>query len=226
MSCSIQPSSAISAAGNADPLRLRQHGVEPAHRLHPQAGDRDGKFGGLMFDGVEPVRIGPRFLQQPVARAQRPFQCVDAARMLGIDREHQPIEEAPALRWSAGEQRVHRRHEPDHAQVIGERRGRADRLAVDPAFALDCRAVLDRPFDPGAERRQPQRALDFGGDRPGTVALAERHLIERGAAQAAAGRKERNRFDQIGFAGAVRRRPARSSLRRLRATPRGSCGNC
>ena len=142
MSCSIQPSSAISAGGNAESVAACQHGLEPAHRLHPQPGDRDGEFGGLVLDGIEPMRIGPRLLQQPVARAQRPFQRVDAAGMLGVDREHQAIEEAPALGRRAGEQRVHRRHQPDDAQMIGEGRGRADRLAVDPAFALERRAFF------------------------------------------------------------------------------------
>ena len=36
-----------------------------------------------MLDGIEPVRIGPRFLQQPVARTQRPIKRVDPACMLG-----------------------------------------------------------------------------------------------------------------------------------------------
>ena len=185
-------------------LAVRQPGGEPLHRFHPQSGDRDGKFGGLMFDGIEPVRIGPRFLQQPVARAQRPFQRIDAAAMLGIDREHQPVEEAPPLRWRAGKQRVHRRNEPDHAHMIGKGRGRRDRLPVDPVFALARGVILDGALDAGAKRGEPQRALDFGGDRPRAVAFAKRDLVERRSPQAAAGRKEGNRFDQIGFAGAVR----------------------
>ena len=66
------------------------------------------------------------------------------------------------------------------------------------------RAVLGRPLDAGAERGEPQRAFDFGGNRPGAVALAEGDLLERGAAQPAAGREKRNGLDQIGLAGAVR----------------------
>ena len=123
--------------------------------------------------------------------------------MVGIDREYQAIEKAPALGRCAGKQRIHRRNEPDHAQVIGEGCGRADRLAVNPALALDHDAVLGRPFDAGTERRQAQRALDLGGDRPRAVALAECDFLERGAAQTAAGREEGNGLDQIGFAGAI-----------------------
>jgi hypothetical protein len=88
--------------------------------------------------------------------------------------------------------------------VIGEGRGRCDGLPIDAVFALDGRVVVKRPFDAGAERCEPQRALDLGGDRPRAVALGKCHFIERGAAQAAAGREKRNGFDQVGLAGAVR----------------------
>ena len=157
-----------------------------------------------MFDGIEPVRIGPGLLEKPIARAQRPLQRVDPAGMLGIDRQRQAIEKAAALRRRADEQRIHRRHQPDHAQVIGESGSRSDRFTIDPAFALHQRAVFGRPLDAGAERGEPQRALDLGGHRPGAVALVERHLLERGAAQTAARREKRNGLDQIGLARAVR----------------------
>ena len=125
--------------------------------------------------------------------------------MLGIDRQRQAINEAAAFGRSADEQGVHGRHQPDHAQVIGEGCGRRHRFAIDAAFAHNRRgALLERPLDPGAQRSKPQRALDLGGDRPRAVALAEGHLIERRAAQTAAGREERNGLDQIGLAGAVR----------------------
>ena len=86
--------------------------------------------------------------------------------------------------------------------MIGESRSRGDRLAIDPVFAQNG-AFVRRPLDPGAERGEPKRSLDLGGDRPGAVALAEGDLVERGAAQPAAGRQEGNRLDQIGLAGAI-----------------------
>ena len=184
-------------------LAAREHGVEPAYRFGAQPRHRDRELRGLVFDRVEPVRIGPRFRQKPVARAQRPFKGVDPAGVLGIDRERQTIEEAATLRGRPNEQGVHRRHQPDDAKMIGKRRGRADRLTIDPAFALCCRTVLGRSLDPSAERGETKRALDLGSDGPGTVALVERHFLERGAAQTAARREKRNRFDQIGLAGAV-----------------------
>ncbi len=88
-----------------------------------------------MLDRVEPVRIRPRVLQQPVARAQAALERGDAAAVLGIDGEHQPVEKAAALGGRAGKQPVHGRREPDDAQMIGEGGGRGDRLAIDAALA-------------------------------------------------------------------------------------------
>ena len=96
-----------------------------------------------MLDRVEPVRVGVRLFEQPVARAQRALQRVDAARMRAVDREHQPVEKAPPLRRGPAEQAVHRRRHPHDAHMIREcRRGR-NRLAVDAAFARQ-RRVLRR----------------------------------------------------------------------------------
>ena len=166
-------------------LAARKHGVEPAYRFGAEPRNRDSKLRGLVFDRVEPVRIGPRLRQKPVARAQRAFKCVDPAGVLGIDRKRQTVEEAAALRRRADEQGVHRRHQPDDAKMIGKRRGRTDRLTIDAAFALRRRTVFGRPLDTGAERGKPKRAFDFGGDRPGTVALAGTPLPRawRGAAR-------------------------------------------
>ena len=125
-------------------------------------GDGDGELRGLVLDRIEPMRIGPRIFEQPVARTQRALQRVDAAAVLGIDRERQPIDEAPPLRWRADKQRIHGRHQPDHAQMIGKGGGRTNRLAIDPAFARGGRAVFGRPLDAGAERGKPQRAFDLG----------------------------------------------------------------
>ena len=164
------------------------------------------------------------FFQQPVARAQRALERVDPAACSAStasasrSRKRRRSDGAPANSVSmAGE--------PDDAQMVGEGGRRTDRLSVDPAGA---RRRPHRPsgaLDAGAERREPECAFDFGGNRPGAVAFAERHIIERGTAQAAAGREKRDRLDQIGLAGAVRPdqhdRPAPTA----RATPRGSCGN-
>src|SRR5579864_3003525 len=80
-------------------LAASQHGLEATHRLDSQARHRHGKLGCLVLDGIEPVRVGTWVLQEPVARAQRTLERIDAAAMVGIDRQRQAVEKAPALRW-------------------------------------------------------------------------------------------------------------------------------
>jgi hypothetical protein len=126
-----------------------------------------------MLHGVEPMRIGAGFLQQAVARTQRAFQCVHAAGMIGIDGEHQPVEEAAAFGRRAVEQRVHRRNHPDHPQVVRERRGRWNRLAVDAALARRRGSFAGRRLDAGSKRGEPERALHVARQRPRAVAFGE-----------------------------------------------------
>jgi hypothetical protein len=154
-------------------------------------------------------------LQQAVARAQAALQRRHAAGVLGVDRERQPVEKPPPLGRRADEQRVHGRREPDHAQMIGESRGGAHRLAVDPAGR--CAAYRRRRrFDAGAERGEPEHAFDFGGDRPGSVALGERHVVQRGAAQPAA-RARAKRWLRSGWSHPHRHQHVERALRRRRS---------
>ena len=90
------------------------------HGFGARGRDCDGDLGGFVFDGIEPMRIGVRLFEQAVARAQRTLQRVDAARMRSVDREHEPVEETPALGRGSGEQGIHRRRHPDDADVIRE----------------------------------------------------------------------------------------------------------
>ncbi len=173
-------------------LAAHQNGFEAAHGFDALAHHRNRKLRGFVLDGVEPVRIGARVFQEPVARAQRPLQRVDAAAVLGVDGERQAVEEPPALRRRASEQRVERGCQPHHTQMIGKSRRGAGRLPINPAFAhRRCGIFLfRRPLDAGAERGQPQRALDLGRNRPRAIAFGERHFVKRGAAQATAGCEE------------------------------------
>ena len=147
--------------------------------------------------------------------------------MLGVDREHQPVEKAPALGGRPVEQPVHRRRQPDHAQMIGEGGRRGDRLAVDAAVARGAA----RPRRPAARCRcrawQGRARLRL---RPTTAQepspSAEGDVVERGAAQAAA-RAPETRSPRSGWSCRRRSaRPARPGSRRRRSAPRGSCGNC
>ncbi len=170
---SIQPSSAISAEGNAvsrGPPR-RQRGRKPPHRLGARGGDGDRDLGGLVLGGVEPMGVGARAFEQPVARAQRALERGHPRGMGGIDREHQAIEEAPPLRGGTGEQSVHGRDQPDHPQMVGEGRGRTGRLAVDPVLAKRRGLRAAGRLDAGAERGEAERAVDLGRHRPGARRL-------------------------------------------------------
>ena len=147
---------------------------------------------------------GCGFSEQPVARAQRAFERVDPRAVLGVDRQHQPVEEAPPLARPA-----RRTGRPSPAPARATRRWSAKAAAEATGsrsmrHLRAARVVAGRRLDAGAERREPERALDLGRHRPGAVALAEGDLVERGAAQAAPGREQRDRFEQVGLAGAVR----------------------
>ena len=103
-------------------LARGKRALQPPHRLGAHCRDCDRKFGGLVLDGIEPVLVGPRLFEQAVARAQRALQRVDAAGVLGIDREHQPVEKAAALGSWPHEKLIHRRREPYDAQMVGKGR--------------------------------------------------------------------------------------------------------
>ena len=112
--------------GEAGSRRAASAACRRRDRFGAQRRDRDRKLGGLVLDRVEPMRIGARLFQQAVARAQRPLERGDPARMLGIDREHEPVEKAAALGGGPVEQLIHRRHQPDRRAG-----GRRRRLAED-----------------------------------------------------------------------------------------------
>ena len=75
-------------------------------------------------------------LEQPVAAAQRALELADPRAVLRIDREHEPVEETPPLARRPGEQPVHRRRQPDEAQMVGEGARRGDGRAVDAVEPL------------------------------------------------------------------------------------------
>ncbi len=183
---------------------LAQHRArEFRHGLAAGGGDRDRKLGGFAFDRVAPVVVVIADLEQPVARAQRALQRRHPAGMLGIDRQHQPVEEAPPLRSGAHEQPVHRRRQPDHAQMIAEG-GRRERRTGSrsirdsagwwrpprlPAHRCRSRAwrVRARPRPrripprnrrPGCRRHPPCVARRIGRRRPGDRnEIASRQLV-------------------------------------------------
>ena len=122
--------------------------------------------------------------------------------MAGVDRQHQPVEKPAPLARRTDEQPVHVRGQPDKAQVIGEGARRADRRAVDAVEPL-ARLVAVARFEADAELMDRAFVLDLDRDRESAAAADPRAGGEFGAAQAAAGREQRQGLEQIGLAGAV-----------------------
>jgi hypothetical protein len=88
--------------------------------------------------------------------------------------------------------------------MVGKSGGGADRVAVDAALPGRRKLLADGRIDAGAERGKPEHALDLGRNSPAAIAFGKGELLDSGAAQAAARRQQRDRLDQVGFAGAIR----------------------
>ena len=200
--------------------------LQAAHRLGALRRDRDRELGGLVLDRVEPVRIGARLLQQPVARAQRALQRVDAAR----NARRRP--RAPGGRGSAAAPMPARRTaDPSPASA----RPRADDRRRPPpsrpargrcgTCGVRRRGVRRGRLDAGAERGEAERAFDLRR-RPPRSRRLRRTRPPRAWRGAGRGPAPETRSPRSGWS--CRRRSARSArpgCRRCRGSPRDSCGN-
>ena len=143
-----------------------------------------------------------RLFEHPVARPQGSFERVHPRAMLGIDGKDEPVEEAPAVARRTAKERVEIRRQPHDPHIFRKSRRARRRNPVDASEPGRTCLAFPR-FDPGAEPGLAIGAVE--GDRrckaPGP-ALAG-HLGKLGAAQAPSRRKERQRFKQVGLAGAV-----------------------
>ena len=128
-------------------------------------------------------------------------------------------------RGGTEEQPVHRRCQPYHAQMIAEGGRRTHRLTVNPAAAAGRAVFIPRRIDAGAERGKPERALDFGGNGPGTVALVVGDILQRGPPQASS-RREKTRSPRGNWFRQRRSAPPAPRDRRGSARfPRHNCEN-
>ena len=96
--------------------------------------------------------------------------------MLRIDSKNQAVQKTAAFGGRLVEQPIHRRRQPDHAQMVGKGGHGGNRLAVDAAKPLR-RRLVERRRDAGAKRGQTKRSLHFRRNRPGAIALAEGDLF-------------------------------------------------
>src|SRR3546814_2677033 len=82
-------------------------------------------LGKLHLETGKPVGVGARRVgKQLAARAQRRFIAVAMLRVARIEREHQPVEEAPPVPRGLDEQPVHCGGQPQYRQPFAERRRR------------------------------------------------------------------------------------------------------
>ena len=82
---------------------------EAAHAFEPSRGDGDAEFGRLALDRAKPRQVPPALVQEPVPPAQGPFELADPRAVIGVDRQHEAVEEPAPLSCRPGEQRIHRR---------------------------------------------------------------------------------------------------------------------
>ena len=144
--CSTAPSSAIEARGNGPSSgSLAIIADKQPHELAARRGDRHAGFGHLRLDGVEPGPVARILGKQAVASAHRLFVVERPPPVVGVDGQHQPVEEAAAVAGRPAEQRVHGRRHPRHAQDLEHVLGRARVGAVD----ADAAARLDAGCDAG-----------------------------------------------------------------------------
>ena len=76
----------------------RRHGVHPRHQRQARRGGRHGVPRHRVLQPGKPRRIGPAVRQQPVALRHGGVVCRDLAGVAGLQRPHQPVEEAAAAR--------------------------------------------------------------------------------------------------------------------------------
>ena len=143
------------------------------------------------FERGEPVEVGAVAREKTVALTHGGFVSARLVCVAGVEREHEPVEEAPPRPGAFGEQAVLRGGQPDERQPFPKRRC-ARRRAIDSddtAFGL-CHKGASAEFDIAQPRTHA---------KPARTAVP-RHLSQGTAAKAATRGQQRNRLEHIGLA--------------------------
>ncbi len=154
------------------------------------------------------MRVAVAFSEEPAALALRVLVGRDVAGMLGMQRRHQPVEEAPPLGRAVEEQPVELRRQPYRGDVLAQRGLALHRPAVD-AHGAARRAALAAPgFEAGADGqpalgRVERRGGGPAGGRRFVAAATAADIVEPCPSQAAAGGQEGEGFQKVGLARAV-----------------------
>ncbi len=115
----------------------------------------------------QPGRIGAALGQQAVALRHRGLVRGDLARMAGLQRPDQPVEEAPAAGRALLEQPIHLRRQPDRGDTGGDLRLAARRGAVQAEHAAMSGSGRSQAPGPACRCRYPPRRPPWrSGRRP------------------------------------------------------------
>ena len=154
------------------------------------------------------MRVAITFAQQTAPLAQRILIGRHVARMLGMQRRDQPIEEATALTRSVEEQAVELRCQPYRRDMQAERGLAGSGPTVDAHHPARQAGLALGRLQAGADGDPPVGRIERGGNRPScwirllpTGAAAD--LVESCPAQATARNQEGEGLQQVGLAGAV-----------------------
>ena len=105
--------------------RATQFRRQCCHHIGARIRDGGAMLGHVGLQPGQPHRIGWAIGgEQARAFAHRRLIAVHALAVAGVQRQHQPIKEAPPAAAAFAEQAVHRRGEPHQSQPIAERRRR------------------------------------------------------------------------------------------------------
>ena len=191
-------------------LRLDDCTFEPPDQVEPRGRDRDRPLRHVVLDRSQPGLIETALGEQLGARAPAALEGKRATGMGRIERENQTIKKAPPPRRALDEQPIHRRRQPDQRNMLGERRLPAREPAIDAhhaPLATGLGATGERPA--GGKLDAAMLGRDARADGPGgrhrldIGAIAQR-IRKMGATQAPPRAQERDGFEKIGLARAIR----------------------
>ena len=184
-------------------------GIEAMDRVGARGGQGHAVAGHGVLERGEPVRVAAALGQQAGALAQRIFVGRHVAGMLGMQRRHQPVEEAPALARPVEEQAVELRRQPHGRDMQAERRLALRRPAVDahhPARQAAVALAAGSSPVPMASRPSGVSSVAATAQAAASGSLAARaaaDFVQARPAQAAARRQEGQRLQEVGLARAV-----------------------
>ncbi len=182
------------ARANSSSGTLARRWSSASTACSPRGGDRRAMLGHRQFERRQPRRVGALVGEQLVAGAHGRVVAGRVVGMARLQRQHQAVEEAAALARAAAEQPVHGRGQPQDREPFGQRVDRG-------SGAIDAHL-------PPLGRRRLRAGADVGfaelrGHCPAAAAAPPRHVGQCRAAQAAPGREQRHRLEQVGLARAI-----------------------